>query len=117
MMTSLPLTFGRALKVWWSYMWRGMLLTIPLMVLVQLPAMFFLFRQFQSAFQPGQPIDPRAAFSGFRYFFALWIVMAVSMVLVHTQALRWALRTRWADFRLIAVDPSESVGGAPPISS
>jgi len=73
------------------------------MVLVQLPAMFFLFRRFRS--RSARPTyRSKGAFGGFRYFFALWIVMAVSMVLDNTQALRWALRTRWADFRLIAVD-------------
>ncbi len=86
-MTPLPLTFGRAMKVWWSYMWRGMLLSVPLVALVQVPAMFLLVRRFRAEAQPGQPIDPRTAFAPgtFRFLLALWIVMAVAMLLVQTQ--------------------------------
>jgi hypothetical protein len=96
---TVEMTFGRALKVWWSYTWRGMVLTIPLS-LVMVIFMFFVMPHPV----PGQKPDPAQFRAMFRTLPLFWLIIMVGSVLLQAQAMRWMLKTRWSDFRLEATN-------------
>ena len=100
-MTTVDMTFGRALKVWWAYAWRSMVLWIPVGIAIG-SSMF--------AWIPW----PRPGETSADYMAAHWpdiltrmstlsLIMTLVAIAVQTLAMRWALHTQWSDFRLLAV--------------
>jgi hypothetical protein len=96
---TVEMTFGRALKVWWSYAWRTFVLLFPVMM-VAMPLMFVLMPHPH----PGEKPDPSQIRAAMPRFFVIWLVMMAANVLVQVQAMRWMLRTKWSDFRLAATN-------------
>jgi hypothetical protein len=108
-MQSVEITFGRALKVWWSYVWRAMVLTIPVyFVLLAFMVSFML----PSMSHPGTKPDPAQFQAMMGKFSFVWLVMMVASLLVQILAMRWMLKTKWSDFRLQPT--SDGLDTAPP---
>lgn len=96
-MEAIELTYGRAFKIWWSYVWRSVVLTIPVMF-----ALLILLRFILPFPQPGEGLGPGGlqAFAG--RMFVAWLIIMTTSVLLQVQAMRWMLQTKWSDFRLSA---------------
>ncbi len=93
-MSTVEITFARALKIWWSYVWRSCVLMLPVMVVLDI-VMFFVI-PFP---QPGQPPSeqlPEFAVRGL----LIWLPGMIAYVLLQAQAMRWMLKTRWSAFRI-----------------
>ena len=104
-MSTIEITFMRALKVWWSFIWRGYVLLLPVGIVMGV-AMFWMM-PFPT--HPG-PMGPDQAKLMIGKGSVFWIVMMVLMVVVQTFAMRWMLKTRWSDFTLVAapIEPRPS---------
>ena len=102
-MNQLDITFGRALKVWWSYAWRASVLWIPVGFAMAI-SMFWIV-PFP---RPGQPWTPSQVSAWMANGFLIWIVVMAVAIVVQTIAMRWMLKTRWSDFRLVALSGDES---------
>jgi hypothetical protein len=91
-----PITFGRGAKIWWSYMWRALVLITPLMV-VLVPVVLYVMPH------PGRgaPVTPDQLHEALSTLRPIWLVTLVVNVLLQVQAMRWMLKTRWSDFRLV----------------
>lgn len=107
-MNQINLTIGQSLKILWSFLWRGWVLTLPLMI-AMLVAMRFLI-PFPKPGEPPHPPDMKMM----PVFFILWLVMMIGLFITQAYALRWALKARWSNFRIVAVSPSEE---SKPLSS
>jgi hypothetical protein len=113
------MTLKQAFKVWWSYSWRASLLVIPLGLVTTVWSLAGLFSALQNVSLSGRGLShlnleqlAHAATGGV----ALWVVSLVLTAVVQVFAMRWALNSRWSDFRLQAV-PSESQPRPSPIQS
>jgi hypothetical protein len=100
-MATIEVTFGRALKIWWSFLWRATVLMIPVMVVAMIISIaIFPFPK------PGQPAatlqpDQLPAMMGKAFF--LWLFMMSFNIAMQVQAIRWMLKTKWRGFRLQVV--------------
>jgi hypothetical protein len=101
-MQSLDITFRRALKVWWSFFWRNIVLSIPLWIVVTL-AMYRMMIWIRPLPTRGIPAAQAQIVHSIHTLSALWPLMMVASFVIQIYALRWALKTRWSDFRLQAV--------------
>jgi hypothetical protein len=101
-MDAIEMTFMRAMKVWWSFVWRGIVLWLP--VGLVMAAYMFWIMPFPK--HPG-PLSPDQAKIMMGRMFIVWVVMVVAMIVVQTFAMRWMLKTRWSDFKLVAT-PNET---------
>lgn len=100
----MEITFLRSVKIWWGFMWRAWILTMPL-ALVTFPFMFLLI-PFPKLGEPPKPIDPSSIPGLAGKLFIIWVFMMVGMVVMQSFAMRWLLKTKWSDFSLVAV-PNE----------
>jgi hypothetical protein len=94
-------TYGRALKIWWSYIWRAIVLLIPVCVITMIIMVsFFPFPKPGDAATFLRPDQiPGMMAKGF----VLWLFMMAINIAVQVQAMRWMLKTKWSDFRLQVV--------------
>jgi hypothetical protein len=99
-MSDINITFGRALKIWWSYVWRAVILLIPILVITMIIAVS-LFPFPKSGDVTLLRPDQIPGFIG--KGFVLWLFMMALNIVVQVLAMRWMLKTRWSDFRLQAV--------------
>lgn len=115
------MTLKQAFKVWWSYSWRASLLVIPLGLLTTAWSLEGLFSALRNVSLSGQGLAnlnlqqlAHAATGGL----ALWVVSLVLTAVVQVFAMRWALNSRWSDFRLQAVPPDSQAHPSPsPVNS
>jgi hypothetical protein len=94
-------TFGRALKIWWSFVWRAILLMIPIMI-VSMVVMVSIF-PFPKQGQPAPVLRPDQIAGMTGKMFGLWLFMMVFQIAAQVQAVRWMLKTKWSNFRLQVV--------------
>ena len=97
-MNGTDVTFGRALKIWWSYVWRAILLMLPVMVVAMLIIVAIL--PLPKAGEVPRPDQIPGLASK---MFGLWLFMMVFYIAAQVQAMRWMLKTKWSDFRLQAI--------------
>ncbi|HWF97944.1 MAG TPA: hypothetical protein VN691_02065 [Steroidobacteraceae bacterium] len=112
------MTLTQAFKVWWSYSWRASILLIPLAIIMSVWSIL----EFVSAIE-----DPSLSAQSLANLdlshvnvdqlahlvsggVTLWLVSLVLTVAIQVFAMRWALNSRWSDFRLKAVPPDTEVG-------
>lgn len=101
-MQEVDITFVRAIKILWSWMWRAFVLTMPAALV-----MVLIFDFFNIVPKPGQrPEEMQKIFSGGK-FFLVWIGTMTAFMSCYILAMRWMLKTKWSDFKLIAVPPDE----------
>ena len=94
-MNEMTITFGRALKIWWSLMWRGFVLMIPVSIALVIVG--------YSMFPTGTLLRA-ASFSPLEMMAVLGrmsLLWTIASVVVQVLAIKWALRTRWSDFHLV----------------
>jgi Na+-driven multidrug efflux pump len=99
-MEKIEVTFNRALKIWWSFIWRTWILMIPL-ALICLPLMHFLLPFPKPGEPPDMNLGQKPGFLGL--FFIIWLVMMMGMVVLQTLAIKWTIKTKWSDFELKAI--------------
>ena len=106
-MATVEITFERALRIWWSYTWRTIVLLAPIVILMLyvLPAAPVAGPEGAA---PAASADPMAES---QVNPLLLIVILVVNIAMQVQALRWMLKTKWRDFRLQAVS---NEGGSNP---
>src|SRR5512146_2032165 len=110
------MTLMQAFKVWWSYSWRASILVIPLGIIMTAWSLAGLFSTLQNMSLSGQNpanlnVDQLTHLvSGGA---TLWILSLVLTAVIQVFAMRWALNSRWSDFRLKAVPPDAQVGSEP----
>lgn len=76
-------------------------MSIPAFVVI-FPLMYFML-PFPKPGSPPESMNP-ANIPGFAFkFFLIWLVMMASFIVAYTFALRWLLKTKWSDFRLVAI--------------
>ncbi len=105
-MTIVEPTWSRCVKIWWSFAWRAMLLTVPVMfVMMGVLASLLPFPK------PGQspaPFDPARIGLVFTVGYPLMLALVVG---AQVAALRWMLRRqRWQNFFVALIpapDPAE----------
>jgi hypothetical protein len=75
-MESVDITWSRALKVWWSFTWRGFVLCF----LAVIPLQIILFATvFTRMPHPGQKTDPAEFARMIPLFMLIWLVMMTLM--------------------------------------
>ena len=100
-MNPVDITWGRALKVWWSYSWRALVLTL----LVMIPLEIIIFALFLRNL-PKASSDPADAMRVAGTMAILWPVMMAALLALQVQAMRWMLKAaRWSDFRVAVLPP------------
>lgn len=115
------MTLTQAFKVWWSYSWRASILLIPLAIIMSVWSIV----EFVSAIEDPSLSAQSLANLNLSHVnvdqlahlvsggVTLWLVSLVLTVAIQVFAMRWALNSRWSDFRLKAVPPDAEVGNAP----
>ena len=112
------MTLMQAFKVWWSYSWRASILVIPLGIIMTAWSLAGLVSAVEPMLQSGQSLSNLnidqllGLVSGGTGLFVLSVVLTG---VIQVFAMRWALNSRWSDFRLKAVPP-DADGGNPPAS-
>lgn len=110
------MTLMQAFKVWWSYSWRASILIIPLGIIMTVWSLAGLFSTVESLAASGQGLSGLAnmnidqltrLISGGA---AMWVLSLVLTAAIQVLAMRWALNSRWSDFRLKAVPPDPEAG-------
>jgi len=100
------ITVVRGIKIWWSIIWRSIILGGPAMGIIMAFAMKML--NFPKPGDDPKAFNPAATSGAGFKFFLIWCLMMVLMIFVHGLAVRWALKTKWSDFKLVAVPPEEN---------
>ena len=101
----MEVTFSRAFKIWWGFMWRAWILTMPLTALIA-PIMFLVI-PFPKPGEPPKPMDANSIPGFVGKFFLIWILMMAGMVVMQSLAMRWVLKTKWSDFKVVLVPSAE----------
>ena len=113
------MTFMQAFKVWWSYSWRASILVIPLTVIMAAISLAGLISTVQGMLQSGQSLSNLSSMNIDQLAhlvsggFTMGILSMVLTAVIQVFAMRWALNSRWSDFRLKAVPPDADVRSAP----
>lgn len=110
------MTLMQAFKVWWSYSWRASILVIPLTTIMMVWSLSGLISTAENMVQSGQSLSDLNMEQVSRLVSGGATLSILSMILitvVQVFAMRWALNSRWSDFRLKAVPPEADVGSAP----
>ena len=110
------MTLMQAFKVWWSYSWRASILVIPLTIIMMAWSLAGIVPVLEDMMQSGKSITDLSvdqlthlATGGM----SMTLISLVLITAVQVFAMRWALNSRWSDFRLKAVPPDAEVGAAP----
>jgi heme/copper-type cytochrome/quinol oxidase subunit 2 len=104
-MDSVEVTWGRATKILWSFMWRAMVLSVLILFPLEGVMMFFVISYIP---RPGQPPNPQQAMKMAATMMVLWPFVMAAIFGVQVIAMRWMLRaTKWSDFRLTLLPPEQ----------
>lgn len=103
-MPALEVTFARAIKIWWSFLWRSWVLAIvPWLLLVGV-----MYRSFSTFMTP--PPRGGAVVVHNAPHLSHWLVPISMLIFAALQviALRWTFKeARWSDFRIQAVSDNQ----------
>jgi hypothetical protein len=91
-------TYGQALRIWWSYLWRVFVLLVPVMVITMIALLIIM--PFPKPGEPPQAMRPDQIPGMLAKMTVLWIFMMTLNILGQVQAMRWMLKTKWTGFRL-----------------
>jgi hypothetical protein len=101
-MTTVDITLGRAFRVWWSYAWRSMVLSLLVIVPIQILVITWIAPHVRAAVV-GHGLDRTRMREVLEVMWVVWPIAIVGAIILQTMAMRWMLRrARWADFKLIA---------------
>jgi len=97
-------TWGQALKIWWSFAWRSSVLSILVLIPLEVILMFFVFRVMP---QPGQKLDPQQAMKLSSSMLLAWPFLMAIIVGLQTAGMRWMIRkAHWSNFRIAILPPN-----------
>lgn len=99
-MNKIELTIGQAGKILWSFIWRGWVLMMPVMIMMTIAVRVLI--PFPKPGEPSQPPDIKQM----PIFFMAWVMMMIIFLFSQIFALRWALKAKWSNFRIVAVSAS-----------
>ena len=110
------MTLLQAFKVWWSYSWRASILVIPLWTIMMIWSLAGLFTTLQNVSLSSQGlanlnVDQLMHLASGGFTASILAMLLTTAIQVF--AMRWALNSKWSDFRLKVVPP-EADGGASP---
>ena len=95
-MEQIDITWGRALKIWWSYAWRAFVLTLLVMVPLEIAMAAYMMSHL-----PKAGGDPTQAVRMVGTMAILWPIFMAVLLALQIQAMRWMLnKARWSDFRV-----------------
>lgn len=115
------MTLMQAFKVWWSYSWRASILVIPLGIVMTAWSLAGLISALGDPSLSGPGLSnlnlsnlnvnqlARLLSGGM----TVGVLSLVLTAVIQVFAMRWALNSRWSDFRLKAVPPDAEAGSAP----
>ena len=109
------MTLMQAFKVWWSYSWRASILVIPLTMIMTAWSLSGIVPVIEDMMRSGKSVADLnidqlmgLATGGM----GMMLLSMALITLVQILAMRWALNSRWSDFRLKAVPPDAEVDSA-----
>lgn len=107
-MQPVELTFLRALKVWWSFLWRTWVFMIPVSIVVSVVMFLIIFltgglASFRNP-QAGHPV------LGLGLIMLIYLLFIPAMLVVQVYTLKLALKVKWSDFQLVPVGPGTPNG-------
>jgi magnesium-transporting ATPase (P-type) len=105
-MKTVDLTFLRAFKFWWSLTWRTLVISFPIYV-IGMYRVFVWIAPFPTRADP-QPHVPLSTLHSPHFLAVLWPIVTIVSIIIQIVAVRWALTTRWSDFRLQAVTEDQA---------
>ncbi len=105
-MKAVKLTFLRALKFWWSFTWRTLVMSFPIYV-IGMYRIFIWIAPFPTRANP-QPHASLSTLHSPHFLAVLGPVVTIVSIVIQIVAIRWALATRWSDFRLQAVTDDQA---------
>jgi hypothetical protein len=97
-MDTTSVTYGQALRIWWSYLWRLFVLVIPVMIITMIVVLIIM--PFPNPGETPPVVRPDQIPGMMAKMTVLWIFMMALNILGQVQAMRWMLKTRWTGFRL-----------------
>ena len=97
-MKPIEISFWQALKILWSFLWRSWVVIMPIVICVFVPVSIIL-RRFGAQSGGGKFLTTMM------FVFVVWPLMMLISIAAQTIAMRWALKTKWSDFRLVAIAP------------
>jgi hypothetical protein len=101
-MTTVDITFGRAFRVWWSYAWRSLVLSLLVVIPLQIFVVTRLAPHIRAA-AVGHGLGRPQLREALEFMGVVWPIAIASIIILQTIAMRWMLRrARWADFKLTA---------------
>jgi hypothetical protein len=95
----MELTFTRSLKIWWSFIWRYFILSVPSAILLSI--VVFALGLIP---QRGESLS-----EGGGAFTLITVFSLICMITLQAMALKWTLKTRWSDFSLTVSPNSENI--------
>lgn len=105
-MKPIEITTKRSFFIWLSFMWRSVVLTIP-SYLILFPLFLWLIPTNRNG-ESGKILEPISLSSTLMKFFLMWTVMMILMVITQTFAMKWTMKNKWSDFRIIGVSDNEN---------
>ena len=99
-MTIVDITFGRAFRVWWSYAWRAIVLSLVILIPLQILVFTRIVPHVRAAAAGHDHAQMRAVLE---LVAVVWPIAIVCIIVLQTLAMRWMLRrAHWTDFKLVA---------------
>jgi hypothetical protein len=108
-MKTVDLTFLRALKFWWSFTWRTLVISFPIYV-IGMYRVFVWIAPLPTAANP-QPHASLSTLHSPPFLAGLWPLVTIVSIIIQIVAVRWALKTKWSYFRLQAVIDDQAPAG------
>ncbi|MBV8784722.1 MAG: hypothetical protein JOZ67_11095 [Gammaproteobacteria bacterium] len=97
-MEQIPISWSRALKIWWSYSWRASVLMLVVMVPLDVAFMTYTMTHAPTATTSAAGLQLAATMA------LAWPILMALVIALQAQAMRWMLRrARWSDFRVVLV--------------
>jgi len=101
-MTTVDITLIRAFRVWWSYVWRKLVLSLVVIVPLQIYVITRIVPQVRAAGGLGHGIGGAQLRELLERLWIVWPFALVAAIVIQTIAMRWMLRrARWAEFELV----------------
>jgi len=98
----LDVTLVRGLKIWWSFAWRAMVLSILILIPVEAIVMVLMMRMMPVPGTTG--LDPKQAMRMGSVMLVAWPILMAIIVVLQAQAMRWMLRrARWSGFKVLVL--------------
>ena len=99
-MTTVDITFSRAFRIWWSYAWRAIVLSLVIVI----PLQIFMFTRIVPHVRAAAGAHDHAQMRAVLELVAIvWPIAVACIIVLQTIAMRWMLRrAHWTDFMLVA---------------